>query len=199
MGVLVNACRTRFSRNLDASGLAAGDLNRDGRADVVTTGRSPGYVTGSNGHWVTVPPGPPRIYILLSHASDGVFLEPTSFLAGRLPGEVIVADFNGDRRPDLATTDLETRSLSVRLNGHLPVLTGVSPEHGRVGDVVTLTGRHFGKRGVVQFGGKTVTAYLGWDVSRIKVRVPRGTARGSVKVTVTTLIGRSAPRPFVRL
>ena len=136
---------------------------------------------------------------MLSHAYDGVFLEPTSFLAGRLPGEVILADFNGDRRPDLATTDLETRSLSVRLNGHLPVLTGVSPARGRVGDVVTLTGKHFGKRGVVQFGSKTVTACLSWDVSRIKVRVPRGTASGSVKVTVTTLVGRSTPRSFFRL
>ena len=198
-GVFISACTTMFSRDLSASGLAVGDLNRDGRADVVSTGRRPGYVTGSNGHWVTVPPGPPRIYIMLSHVYDGVFLEPTSFLAGRLPGEVIVADFNGDRRPDLATTDLETRSLSVRLNGHLPVLTGVSPAQGRIGDVVTLTGKYFGLRGIVRFGDTTVTAYVSWGVSKIKVRVPRGTARGSVKVTVTTLIGRSAPRTFLRL
>jgi hypothetical protein len=146
-----------------------------------------------------VPPGPPRIYIMLSHSYDGIFLETTSFLAGRIPGEVVVADFNGDHRPDLATTDVQTKSLSVRLNGHPPVLTGLSPAHGRIGEVVTLTGRHFGKRGVVQFGGKTVTAYLDWDVSRIKLRVPPGTASGSVKVTVTTLIGRSAPRSFFRL
>jgi len=198
MGAFISPCRTMFSRDLDASGLAVGDLNRDGRADVVSTGRRPGGVFGTNGGSVTVPPGPPRIYIMLSHVDDGVFLEPTSFLAGRLPGEVIVADFNGDRRPDLATTDLETRSLSVRLNGHLPVLTGVSPAQGRIGDVVTLTGRHFGRRGIVQFGGKTVTAYLSWDVSKVKVRVPRGTVGGRVEVTVTTLIGRSAPKSFFR-
>ena len=77
------------------SGLAAGDLNQDGRDDVVTTGRRPGYVTGSNGRWVSVPPGPARIYVMLSHAYDGVFLEPTSILAGRRPGEVILADFDG--------------------------------------------------------------------------------------------------------
>jgi hypothetical protein len=199
MGIFISTCRTVFSRDLSASGLAVGDFNRDGRADVVTTGYRPGYVTSSNGHTVTVPPGPPRIFIMLSHSFDGVFFEPTSFLAGRVPGQVIVADFNGDRRLDLATTDVQTRSLSVRLNGALPVLTGVSPGHGRIGDVVTLTGRHFGKRGVVKFGGVTVTAYVSWDVSRIKVRVPRGTARGSVKVTVTTLIGRSAPRSYLRL
>ena len=198
IGVFISACRTMFSRDLSASGLAVGDLNRDGRADVVSTGRRPGYVTGSNGGAVTVPPGPPRIYIMLSHSIDGVFLEPTSFVAGRLPGEVIVADFNGDRRPDLATTDVQTKSLSVRLNGHPPVLTGVSPAQGRIGDVVTLTGKHFGRRGIVQFGGKTVTAYLSWDVSKIRVRVPRGTPRCRVEVTVTTLIGRSAPKSFFR-
>lgn len=199
MGILISTCRTMFSRNLSASGLAVGDLNRDGRADVVSTGRRPGYVTGTNGHSVTVPPGPPRIYIMLSHRDDGVFLEPTSLLAGRLPGEVIVADLNGDRRPDLATTDLKTRSLSVRMNGVLPRLTGVSPARGHVGDVVTLTGRRFGHKGVVRFGGKTVADYLSWSPVKIKVRVPAGTARGSVKVTVTTIIGRSAPRSFFRL
>ncbi len=56
-----------------------------------------------------------------------------------------MADLNGDRRPDLATTDVETRSLSVWMNGRLARLTGVSPAQGRVGDVVTLTGRRFGQ------------------------------------------------------
>ena len=199
VGGLIDACTTTVSRNLEASGLSAGDLNRDGRDDVVTTGRSPGYVTSSNGRSVTVPPGPPRIYLLLSHTHDGVFLEPTSFRAGRLAGEVIVADFNCDGRLDLATTDVESKSLSVRMNGRLPVLTGVSPAQGRIGVVVTLTGSHFGKRGAVQFGGKTAGAAVNWSASKIKVRVPRGTARGSVKVTVTTLVGRSAGKTFLRL
>jgi len=199
LGILISTCRTMISRNLDASGLAVGELNQDGRADVVTTGYRPGYTTGSNGHWVTVPPGPPRIYLLLSHGDDGVFLEPTSFLAGRVPGEVILADLNGDRRLDLATTDVKTKSLSVRMNGVLPRLTGISPAHGHIGDVVTLTGRRFGHRGIVQFGGKAVTDYLSWSPFKVKVRVPAGTASGSVKVTVTTLVGRSAPRSFLRL
>ena len=199
MGLFINACRTMFSRSLDASGLAVGDLNRDGRADVVSTGRSPGYVTGIDGRGVTVPPGPARIYIMLSHLADGVFLKPTSIPAGRLPGEVIVADFNRDGKLDLATTDVEGRSLSVRMNGVLPVLTGVSPAQGRIGDVVTLTGRHFGKRGMVQFGGTAVTAYGSRSDSKIKARIPKGTLSGTVKVTVTTLVGRSAPRSFFRL
>ena len=188
MGLLISTCRTVFSPFLSAAGLAVGDLNQDGRDDVVTTGYRPG-----------LQPGPPRIYIMLSHSVDGVFFEPTSFPAGRVPGAVIVADLNGDRKPDLVTTDVETKSLSVWMNGILPRLTGVSPAQGHVGDVVTLTGRWFSHTGIVQFGGKTVTDYLSWDHFKIKVRVPKGTARGSVKVTVTTIIGRSAPKAFVRL
>jgi hypothetical protein len=198
-GGFIDACTTTMSRNLEASGLAAGDLNRDGRDDVVSTGQRSGYVTSSHGQTVTVPPGPPRVFLLLSHSHDGVFLEPTSFLAGRLPGQVIVADFNRDGRLDLATTDVNSKSLSVRMNGQLPVLTGVSPARGRIGDAVTLTGRHFGKRGAVRFGGTTAGAPVSWSPSKIKVRVPRGTARGSLNVTVTTLIGRSAGRTFLRL
>jgi hypothetical protein len=199
MGGFVDACTTTVSRNLEASGLAAGDLNRDGRDDVVTTGHSPGYVTSSSGRSVTVPPGPPRIYLLLSHSHDGVFFETTSFRAGRLAGEVIVADLNRDGRLDLATTDVEAKSLSVRMNGQPPVLTGLSPGQGRLGALITLTGRHFGKRGAVRFGGETAGATVSWSASKIKVRVPRGTAKGPVKVTVTTLVGRSSGKPFLRL
>ena len=195
-GGFIDVARTVFSQGLDdAWGLAVADLNRDGLDDVVTIGQRPGGYSGTQ----KVPPGPPRIYIMLSH-SGGVFYEPTSLLAGRLPGDVIAADFNGDKKPDLAMTDVETRSVSVRLNGRLPVLTGVTPAQGHVGDVVTLTGDHFSLRhSIVRFGARTATAYLSRGDSTIRVRVPGGTAQGRVKVTVTTLVGRSAPRYFSRL
>lgn len=198
-GTFINACNTVFSRNVSVSGLAVADLNRDGRDDVITSGYMPGYTTSTKGHTVTVPPGPPRIYLLLSHTIDGVFFEPTSFLAGRLVGEIVADDFNRDRKPDLATTDVKTRSVSVRMRGILPVVTGVSPQRARVGAVVTLTGRHLGARGVVRFGGKSATDYISWSATRIRVKVPRGTPKGSVQVTVTTVIGQSAPRSFFRL
>ena len=99
LGLFVTAGRTDFSRH-DAWGLAVADLNRDRVDDVVTIGRRPGGYSGTQ----KVPPGAPRIYIMLSRG--GVSFEPTSFLAGRLPGEVIAVDLNGDRKPDLATTDV---------------------------------------------------------------------------------------------
>ena len=172
---------------------------------MVTIGQRPGGYSGTR----RVPPGPPRIYIMLSHVAGGVTFARTSFLAGRVPGEVIAVDLNGDKRPDLATTDLKYHSLTVRLNGVLPALTGLSPARGRIGDVVTLTGRHFSLRHAVvrrrdrgrrdAMHAATATSYLSRSDSRIVVRVPSGTAKGTIRVTVTTLVGRSAPKSFVRL
>jgi hypothetical protein len=195
-GAFIKVAGTDFSGGLDeAWGLAVADLNRDGRDDVITIGQRPGGYSGTT----LKPPGPPRFYMMLSH-SGGVTFTPTSLLAGRVPGEVIALDLNGDTRPDLATTDLKHRSLTVRLNGALPALTGLSPAQGHIGDVVILTGRHFSLRhAVVRFGATTATSYVSRSDSKIAVRVPPGTAKGWVKVTVTTLVGRSAPRSFLRL
>ena len=202
LGLFIGASWTLFSGDVSVSGLAVADLNRDDRGDVVTSGHRPGQVTSDGDSWV-VPPGPPRIYVMLSAGSStnqGVFYKPTSFLAGRTPGELLLADLNSDGKPDLATTDVKTRSVSVRMNGALPVLTGVSPARGRIGDVVTLKGRNFLKRGTtVRFGSQIATAFVSWTASRVKVRVPSGTARGSVKVTVTTIMGRTAGTAFLRL
>ena len=198
LGLFTIAGHTEFSWGSNAAwGLAVADMNRDGADDLVTIGQRPGSNKGTK--WER-PPGPARFYILLGGGLGGVFFKPTSLLAGRLPGEVIAADLNGDKRPDLATTDLNHRSLTVRLRGRLPVLTGLSPAQGRIGDVVTLTGKHFSLRNaVVRFGATTATDYVSRGDSKIRVRVPVGTAKAWVKVTVTTLIGRSAPKSFLRL
>ncbi len=111
-------------------------------------------------------------------------------------------DFNGDRKDDFATSDYEGGSVSVRIKGTLPVLESVSPLRGRIGGVVTLTGRRFHQRrgtGVVRFAGVAATSYLRWSDGEIKVRVPEGTPKRSVSVTVTSIVGKSRARSFLRL
>ena len=107
------------------------------------------------------------------------------------------------RRPPARPGD-HGRESHERERAHERVLAGphrrVPPAHGRVGGVVTLTGKHFLKRGgTVEFGGRTATAVVSWSDTAIEVRVPAGTPRGRVRATVTTVIGRSAPGYFVRL
>lgn len=83
-----------------------------------------------------------------------------------------------------------------------PVLHDLTPRQGRLGAVITLTGARFGVRrgaSLVRFGATTAVSYAGWSATKIKVRVPVGTARGWVKVTVRTVAGHSAAKSFRRL
>ena len=89
-----------------------GDLTGDGCADVVTTG-----IEESR------PPGPPLIYVLRGH-HDGVYFTPETLPAGRRAIEVVLDDFNRDKRLDFATADYEAGSVSVRIKGTLPTLAG---------------------------------------------------------------------------
>ena len=162
-------------------GLSLADVNGDGRLDVVST-------TGTSA------------LVLRGDGRGGLGVK-TTFPVGRRPSDVVVADLNGDGLADLATADAASDSVSVLLNGPsaAPLLRAAVPAQGRVGAVVTLSGRYFGARrnsSVVRFGATTATRYVAWSTTRIKVRVPQGAARGRVKVTVTTVAGRSAGRPF---
>lgn len=81
--------------------LTTGDLNGDGLLDVVT---SDGIV---------------RPYIdptVLLGRGDGSFDAPFYFAAGYGPNSVMVADFNGDDAPDVATANLYSSTVSILLN-----------------------------------------------------------------------------------
>ena len=163
--------------------VALGDLNSDGRQDVATAkGRSA---------------------VVLRGDGQGGLTKLLTFPVGAHPADVAIADFNRDGLPDLATADAAEDSVSVLLNGPAaaPVLRTLSPGQGRVGAVVTLTGIRVGLKrgaGVVRFGGATATSYVSWSSTKIRVRVPAGTAWGWVQATVRTVAGTSASKSFRR-
>lgn len=81
-----------------------------------------------------------------------------------------------------------------------PALDKLKPASGRVRTTVTLYGRGFGAlrgKSFVTFGAKKAPVKT-WSDTRIKVTVPVGTAKGSVKVKVTTAGGASGARKFLR-
>ena len=81
--------------------IVGADFNGDGKLDlagVVETGSGQSYVT-----------------VLLGNG-DGTFQKPRKFGVGMGPWQLVVADFNHDGRPDIATVNNGSDSVSILLN-----------------------------------------------------------------------------------
>ena len=77
--------------------VAVGDLNGDGKADVVVTS------LGDN-----------TVSVFLS-GSNGTLQGRVDYPAGKGPSSVVIGDFNGDGKPDLAVCDFADNTVSVLL------------------------------------------------------------------------------------
>jgi hypothetical protein len=84
----------------DASELVAGDFNRDGLIDLV--------VTNFNGNNAT------HVSTLLGNG-DGTFGTGATYGTGETPAGLVTADFNGDKKADLATINIYDSTVSVLL------------------------------------------------------------------------------------
>ena len=82
---------------LDPASLAAGDINADGKLDLVTANR------GSNN--VSV----------LGGVGDGTFQTADNYAAGSAPNSVALADFNADGKSDIVTANNGSNDISVLL------------------------------------------------------------------------------------
>ncbi len=79
--------------------IAVGDFNGDGRLDVAVSDNQSAV---------------PGVDIMLGNG-DGTFKPPVSYATAADPRMVIVADFNGDSKLDLATANAESETISVLL------------------------------------------------------------------------------------
>lgn len=85
--------------------IKVGDFNGDGHQDLVTGNRRPS----------DEPPIDSGVSILLGRG-DGTFEPAEEFATARGTATVTVADFNNDGRPDLATANHETSTVTVLIN-----------------------------------------------------------------------------------
>ncbi|MCP2732673.1 FG-GAP-like repeat-containing protein, partial [Limnofasciculus baicalensis] len=91
------AAATSFPVGVDATSVAVGDLNGDGKPDLA--------VTNFNSDSVSV----------LLGTGSGSFGAATSFFVGEGPSAIATGDFNTDGRPDLAVANRFTNNVSVLL------------------------------------------------------------------------------------
>lgn len=82
-----------------------GDLNGDGKLDLVAVNPPPFYVLSADDNTVSV---------LLGNG-DGSLQSPVEFVTGSSPVAVVAADFNGDGRQDLAVVNSGDNTVSILL------------------------------------------------------------------------------------
>jgi hypothetical protein len=92
-----------FSVGTHPSGIAAGDLNHDGRIDLAVVNYD-SEISAGNGN----------LSVLLNQGG-GTFAAPVAYPAGDFLSAVAEADLNGDAQPDLAVLD-SSSNVSVLLN-----------------------------------------------------------------------------------
>ena len=114
----------------DPLGVALGDLNGDGKLDVVVTNFNSLATTFGGG-----------VSIFFGNG-DGTFQPPVFYSTGKNPTAVAIGDLNGDGKPDLVVTDVTSGNVSVMLNtgagafaAPVQVATGPYPNSVAIDDI----------------------------------------------------------------
>ncbi len=89
---------SNFAAGSGPYSVAVGDLDNDGRPDLVTANA---YIN--------------TVSVLLASGAQGNYASPTNFATGTGPSSVAIGDLNNDGRPDLVTSNLTSNDVSVLL------------------------------------------------------------------------------------
>jgi hypothetical protein len=104
--------------------IAVADLNGDRRADLVVASGTYGSITGQS------------VAVLLGNG-DGSFRTPVNYATGPSPYGVVIGDFNGDGKPDLAVVNGDNNSVSILLGvGNGTFITAVTYVVGAYPDAI---------------------------------------------------------------
>jgi hypothetical protein len=164
-----------FSVSGAPTSVAAGDLNGDGKLDLVIT------KSGSN-----------NVTVLLG-TGDGHFAAGGDYAAGNQPGSVQIGDLNGDGRLDVVVSNRATGAVNVLL-GNGDGTLGKSTEYTSVTDAVSVAIGNFNGNGKIDLAvagssSQTIAVLLNDGMGHFLKAVPFNIGHQSQSLTVTDLNG----------
>ena len=126
------------------------------------------------------------------------FYQFASLGAGTYNVTAAKAGYNSSTAIGVVVTSGGTTTQDFALTAPAPTITGFTPNHGKVGTVVTINGTNFLTARTVVFNTTTATQFTVNSVTRITATVPAGATTGRIKVTTSGGTATSAANFRVR-
>jgi gliding motility-associated-like protein len=168
------AAKVDFATGISPQSVAIGDLDGDGKPDLVSANFSSNTVSVL------------RNTSASGSITSGSFAAKVDFATGTNPQSVAIGDLDGDGRPDLAVTNFNSNTVSILRNNPVlpPTITSFTPASGPVGTSVTITGTNFNTTTTnnIVFFGATMATVTAASTTSLTVTAPAGTTYRPISV-----------------
>ncbi|OQP62224.1 IPT/TIG domain-containing protein [Niastella populi] len=184
-------------RNSSASGTIALDAKIDYTVTGMPTNISIADMDGDTKPDIALGDATNSSFVVFKNNSTSGAIDFTgiTFTADMRANYIVITDFDGDGKNDVAIADINSNALQVLRNitGE-PEITSFTPQEGDGTTTVTITGKNFNNVTSVSFGGTPAASFIVHSSTSITAIPAAAGSDGSVGVT--TLLGSASKSSF---